>query len=141
MREEVFDFLREYGFSKEEIFGYHDNNSKIFYVNKKMVVYNFNFMESLGLSKEEIIELVRRNIFMVTVTKKKIEYMTNLYNNILNFNNNEIKEILLKFPKMYIINPLNVEKLIELYKSKDYSLKDIKNLIKINPEILGIQLD
>lgn len=138
MKEEVYQYLRNYGFTKEELRNFEKHNIKLYEIEILSVQYNFNFLEKHGLNKQEILELIRSNIYMITVNKKKLDYLERIYIEILNFNMYEIKELLFKYSDLYIVNPIKVEELINFYKNKSYSIEDIKRLITINPSILGM---
>lgn len=141
MREEVYQYLRNYGFTKEEVGEFEKHNVKLYEVEESTVRYNFDFLEKHNLNKIEILELIRKNIYMITVNKKKLDYLEKIYKEILNFDNLEIKELLLEYNDLYIVNPLKVEELIKFYKDKNYSIEDIKKLIKLTPNVLSIKLD
>lgn len=138
MEEEVYQYLRNYGFTKEELKDFEKHNIKLYEVEFLTVQYNFNFLEKHGLNKQGILDLIRNNIYMITVNKKKLDYLEKIYKEILNFNEDEIKELLLKYNDLYIVNPIKVEELINFYRNKNYSIEDIKRLIMINPNILGL---
>ena len=138
MEEEVYQYLRNYGFTKEELKDFEKHNIKLYEVEFLAVQYNFNFLEKHGLNKQGILDLIRNNIYMITVNKKKLDYLEKIYKEILNFNEDEIKELLLKYNDLYIVNPIKVEELINFYRNKNYSIEDIKRLIMINPNILGM---
>ena len=141
MEEEVYQYLRNYGFTKEEVNNFESHNTKLYEVQYLDVLYNFDFLEKCGLNKNEIIALIKNNIYMITVNKKKLDYLEKIYKETLNFNQDEIKELLLRYNDLYIVNPIKLEKLIEFYKNKNYSIEDIKKLIMINPNILGIEIE
>ena len=140
MEEEVYQYLRNYGFTKEEVNDFEKHNIKLYEVEFLSVQYNFHFLEKYGLSKEEILDLIRNNIYMITVNKRKLDYLEKIYKEVLIFNDDDIKELLFKYNDLYIVNPIKVEELIKFYRNKNYSIEDIKKLIIINPGILGIDL-
>ena len=67
MREEVYDYLREYGFSKEELTSFEKENENMFFTNLVEVNKNIDFLTNKRLIKEEIITVFRNNPFMITV--------------------------------------------------------------------------
>ena len=79
MREEVYDFLREYGFSKEEVHGFQDKNEKMFFTNLVEVNKNINFLLDKGLSKEEVIRVFREDPYMITVKNNRLEALDKIY--------------------------------------------------------------
>ena len=73
MIEEVYDYLREYGFTKEEVNKFEEENEKMFFTNLKEVQKNINFLQNKGLIKEEIMNIFKYNPFMITVKDNRLE--------------------------------------------------------------------
>ena len=141
MQEQVYDYLREYGFTKEEVNNIEEVNEKMFFTSKEIVFNNIKFLNNKGLSKEEIIKLVNNNPFMLTVGKNRLEYLDKIYLNILSLNNSELKNLIISNPDTYIASPIELEGIINYLKNNNYTNELIKQLIINNPSIVSIKLD
>ena len=53
---EVYEFLKEYGFTRDEIHYFQDENEKMFFTNLIEVNKNIDFLKNKGLNKEEIMQ-------------------------------------------------------------------------------------
>ena len=73
MIEEVYDFLREYGFTKEEVNYFEDENDDMYFTNLIEVNKNIDFLISKGLNKEEIMQVFRVDPFMITVKNNRLD--------------------------------------------------------------------
>ena len=141
MIEEVYDYLREYGFTKEELRTFEEKNYKLFGVNYSKVKDNINFLEGFNLSREDILKIVREDNYLLTLSNKKKEYLNKIYFNTLGFSREEVKNLLINNPDIYIDNPIMIEKTINYLMSEGYNINEIKNLIKENPKVLDIELE
>ena len=126
MKENIFDYLKDYGFEKEDIFSFQDINDNLFFVDISLVTTNINFFEDKELSKEEVIKVIKNNPFLLTIGSKKKELLDNIYYNI--FTKEELKNLIINYPDSYIVNPLELKELIDYIKNKGL---DIKEVIKI----------
>ena len=141
MQEQVYDYLREYGFTKEEVNNIEEVNEKMFFTSKEIVFSNIKFLTDKGLSKEEIIKLINNNPFMLTVGKNRLEYLDKIYLNILSLNNSELKNLIINNSDTYIASPIELEGIINYLKNNNYTNEGIKQLIINNPSIVSIKLD
>ena len=141
MQEQVYDYLREYGFTKEEVNNIEEVNEKMFFTSKEIVFSNIKFLTDKGLSKEEIIKLINNNPFMLTVGKNRLEYLDKIYLNILSLNNSELKNLIISNSDTYIVSPIELEGIINYLKNNNYTNEGIKQLIINNPSIVSIKLD
>lgn len=141
MQEQVYDYLREYGFTKEEVNNIEEINEKMFFTSKEIVFSNIKFLTDKGLSKEEIIKLINNNPFMLTVGKNRLEYLDKIYLNILSLNNDELKNLIISNSDTYIVSPIELEGIINYLKNNNYTNEGIKQLIINNPSIVSIKLD
>jgi len=135
MREEVYDFLREYGFSKEEVHGFQDKNEKMFFTNLVEVNKNINFLLDKGLSKEEVIKVFRADPYMITVKNNRLEALDKIYIDDLEFDKLLLKELIIKNPKTYIASPIELNKTIEYLKEHNCDIEYIKKFIMNNPQV------
>ena len=126
MREDIFGYLKEYGFSKEDIYSFQKENDKLYFVDITLVTNNIKFFENKGLSCIEIINAIKDNPYLLTIGSKKKEILDNIYNNI--FDKEELKKLIIKYPDTYIVNPLELEEKINYIKSNGLDIKE--NIIK-----------
>ena len=136
MRENIFDYLKEYGFITEDIYRLQDINDKLFFVDISFVEKNINFLESKGLSNNEVIKVVNNTPYLLTIGSKKKELLDNIYNNI--FTKEELKRLIIEYPITYIVNPLELQEVINYLKENNI---DIKQAILNNKEILNKTID
>ncbi|MBE6140899.1 MAG: hypothetical protein E7172_05145 [Firmicutes bacterium] len=141
MIEEVYDYLREYGFSKEEVNSFQDENEEMFFTNLEEIEKNINFLINKELSKEETLEVIRKDPYMLTVKNNRLDYLEKIYNDILKLNNVEIHKLMINNPDAYIISPIELEKIISYLKDNNYNIDKIKELILNNPETINLTLE
>ena len=79
MIEEVYDYLREYGFSKEEVNSFQDENEEMFFTNLEEIEKNINFLINKELSKEEILEVIKKDPYILTVKNNRLDYLEKIY--------------------------------------------------------------
>ena len=141
MPEEVYNYLTEYGFSNEELDNFEEENEKMFFSSIDVVKNNISFLEGLGLNKEDIINVFRLNPFMITVGNNRITALNKIYYEVLGFNNDDIKNLILKNADLYIASPIELEKNINYLKDKKCNIDMIKKFIMDNPKVVNAYLD
>ena len=141
MPEEVYNYLTEYGFSNEELDNFEEENDKMFFASIDIVKNNISFLEGLGLNKENIINILRINPFMITVGNNRITALNKIYYEVLGFNNDDIKSLILKNADLYIASPIELEKNINYLKDKKCNIDMIKKFIMNNPKVVNAYLD
>lgn len=141
MPEEVYNYLTEYGFSNEELDNFQEENEKMFFTSIDIVKNNISFLEGLGLNKEDIINVFRLNPFMITVGNNRITALNKIYYEVLGFNNEDIKSLILKNADLYIASPIELEKNINYLKDKKCNIDMIKKFIMDNPKVVNAYLD
>ena len=57
MKEEVYNYLREYGFTKEEVYSFEEENEKMFFTNLNEVNKNIDFLMNKRINKEEVMHV------------------------------------------------------------------------------------
>ena len=125
MKENIFDYLKEYGFEKEDIFSFQDINDNLFFVDISLVTTNIKFFEDKELSKEEVIKVIKNNPFLLTIGSKKKELLDNIYYNI--FTKEELKNLIINYNDSYIIKTLELKELIDYIKNKGLDIKELIN--------------
>ena len=139
MRENIFDYLKEYGFNKEDIYSFQNENDKLYFVDITLVTTNIKFLEDKGLSNKEVINVIKNNPYLLTIGSNKKNILDNIYNNL--FNKEELKNLIINYPNTYIINPLELEKIITYLSNNGYIKENIKELFLSNPNIINMNFN
>jgi len=138
MIEEVYDFLREYGFSKEEVNYFEDENEEMYFTNLVEVNKNIDFLINKGLNKEEIIKVFKFDPFMITVKNNRLEALDKIYLEDLKLNKDELKQLIINNPDTYIVSPIKLNKNIDYLKEHNCSINTIKDFFLNNPKLLSM---
>lgn len=141
MREEVYDYLREYGFTKEEVYSFEEENEKMFFTNLIEVSKNIDFLINKGLNKEEVMHVFRKNPFMITVKNNRLDALDKIYLEELSFTKEELKKIINDNPSTYTESHIELEKIIDRMKKLNCSVKTIKEILLENPKILDMTIN
>ena len=141
MIEEVYNYLRKYGFSKEELSYFEEINDNMYFTNLKEINKNIDFLTNKGLTKEEIIYIFKKNCFMITEKDNRLELLDNIYINELELNNNLLKELIINNPDTYSISPIELNKIINYLKENNFDKNKIINLIMKNPKIITLDYE
>lgn len=141
MREEVYDFLREYGFTKEEVNYFEDENEEMYFTNLVEVNKNIDFLINKGLNKEEIMQVFRADPFMITVKNNRLDMLDKIYLEDLKLNKDELKQLIIDNKDTYIASPIELNKCIEYLKEHNYTIEIIKNFLINNPQLVNMYLD
>jgi len=141
MQEEVYDYLREYGFTMEEVNGFQDKNEKMFFTNIHEITKNINYLSNKGLNKEEIIKVLRYNPYMLTVKNNRLDALDEIYLNKLKLNSEELKKLIITNPYTYIESPIELDRLIEYLKENKCTEETIKKFFIDNPKLLDMRID
>ena len=136
MKEEVFEYLIEYGFNKEDLEEFLKINDKLFFANLDNIKNNINFFKDKELTKDEIINIIKEECFLLTISNKKKELLDNIYYNI--FNKDELKNLIITYPPSYVVNPLELEEIINYIKDLGYN---IKSSIINNKDLLSYDIE
>lgn len=136
MRENVFEYLVDYGFNKDELSGFLKINEKLFFANLDNIKDNLTFLKNKELNDQEIIEVIKKECFLLTISLKKKELLDEIYYNI--FNKEELKQLIINYPTCYVVNPLELKELIDYIIEKGY---DLKNSIIKYPYILSYDIE
>lgn len=138
MREEVYDYLREYGFNIEELNYFEKENEKMFFTNLIEVNKNIDFLTSKGLIKEEIIYIFKNNPFMITVKNNRLEMLDKIYLEDLQFDKELLKKLIISNPDVYTVSPIELQKNIDYLKEHNCSIETIKKFIIDNPQVISV---
>ena len=142
MKNEIYEYLINYGFSKENLDRFEELNEDMYFVSLDKVEENINFFAGKGLNNKEIISLANINPFILTLSSKRKKAFDDIYINKLNLSNEEIKNLLNINNNIYTCSPLELDKIINyLNKDKNYSIDNIKKIILTNPNIINKKID
>ena len=133
MREEVYNYLHDYGFSAIEINEIEKKNENMYFTNISEVRKNLNFLEEKYLEIEDIIEIINSNPFMLTEKNNRLEAIDDIFG-ALNMDYE-------KNPKAYTLSPIELQKIIDYLESKNCNKKIIKDLIIKNPQIISMKFE
>ena len=138
MIEEVYDFLREYGFTKEEVNYFEDENDDMYFTNMVEVNKNIDFLINKGLNKEEIMQVFRVDPFMITVKNNRLEALDKIYIEDLRLNKDELKQLIIDNPDAYIVSVSELNKNIDYLKEHNYPIETIKKFFITNPQLISM---
>ena len=142
MKEEIYEYLIKYGFSKENLYRFEELNEDMYFVSLDKVRENINFFTGKGLNNKEIICLANINPFILTLSSKRKNAFEEIYISKLNLSNEEIKNLLNVNNNFYTCSPLELDKIINyLVNDKNYSIDYIKKIILTNPNIINKKID
>lgn len=141
MIEEVYNYLREFGFTKEEVNFFEDSNEKMFFTNINEVKKNISFLNNKNLTKEEVIQVFKKNPFMITVKDNRLNALDKIYLEELKFESNLLKELIINNPETYTLSPIELQKIIDYLKEHNYSIEVIRDFILKNPKIISMEFN
>ena len=142
MKDEVYEYLINYGFNKENLNTIEEENENIYFISLDKIKENIDFFSNKGLNSKEIINLINDNSFNLTLSSKRKNAFENIYVKKLKLSNEQIKYLLYINNNMFTCSPIELDKIINyLIKDKNYSLDDIRNIILTNPKIINKKLE
>ena len=141
MREEIYDYLHEYGFSAIDIDKIEKENEDMFYTDISEVRKNITFLEEKYLESEDIINIINDNPFMLTEKNNRLEALDDIYNGILSFDYESLKTLIKNNPEAYTISPIELNKIINHMKEIGYSKDIIKQFILKNSKVISMSYD
>ena len=140
MREDVYNYLHDYGFSSIDLDEIEQRNENMFYTNVSEVRKNITFLEEKYLDEEDIINIINENPFMLTEKNNRLEAIDKIYSE-LGFDYEALKQLIKNNPKAYTLSPIELNKIIDFLKSKNYNIDVIKKLIIQNPKVISMKYD
>ena len=141
MREEVYEFFKEYGFTRDEIHYFQDENEKMFFTNLIEVNKNIDFLKNKGLNKEEIMQVFRVDPYMITVKNNRLDALDKIYLEDLKLSKEELKNLIINNPDTYIVSVSELTKNINYLKEHNCTIETIKNFFITNPQLVSISPD
>ena len=140
MREEVYEYLHDYGFSAIEIDEIEKRNENIYFTSVEEVNKNIKFLEEKYLEQEDIINTINNNPFMLTEKNNRLEELEAIYAS-LNIDYESMIKIIKSNAKTYTISPVELLKIINYLKDKNCTTEVIRNLIINNPKVIGMKFE
>lgn len=140
MRDNIYEYLLDFGFNKDILNNIEDRNDKIYFAYLKEVKDNIEFLLNKGLNKEDIILIINNNPYMLTIARNRREYYDNIYINTLKFNREELINLIKNNNYIYVHSPIELEKIIN-YLLGYTNIENIKKMIIDNPNIINMKLD
>lgn len=140
MKEDVYQYLHDYGFSSIELDKIEDRNENIFFTSIKELRKNLTFLEEKYLELEDIINLVNDNPFMLTEKNNRLEEIEEIYARI-GFDSESLKKILRSNSRAYTLSPIELSKIIDFLKSRNCGYKEIREFFIKNPSVLSMKFD
>lgn len=141
MREEVYDYLYDYGFSSNDLDDILDGNEEMFFTNLDDVKKHISFLEEKGLESREIVDVINKNPYMLTDREVRFNKLDNIYYNELEMDTESLKGLIINNPRTYSINPAKLREIIDYMMELGYSKKEIREFILVNYNVVGMDLE
>ena len=141
MKEELYNYLREYGFTKEELSSFEETNEKMFFTNLIEVNKNIDFLKNKGLTKEEIMQVFKVDPYIITVKNNRLDALDKIYLEDLKLSKEELKQLIINNPDTYIVSVSELTKNINYLKEHNCTIETIKKFFITNPQLVSISPD
>ena len=112
MKDEVYEYLINYGFSKENLNTIEEENEDIYFISLDKIKENIDFFSNKGLNSKEIINLINDNSFNLTLSSKRKNAFEDIYVRQLKLSNEQIKYLLYINNNMFTCSPMELNKTI-----------------------------
>lgn len=141
MREEVYDYLYDYGFNSKDLDNMLDTNEELFFTNLIDVKKHISFLEEKGLESKDIINVINNNPFMLTDREVRFNKLDNIYYNELEMDAKSLKGLIINNPRTYSINPAKLREIIDYMMELGYSKKEIREFLLVNYNVIEMDLE
>ena len=141
MKEEVYEYLHDYGFSAIEIDKKKKRNENIYFTNVSEIRKNITFLEEKYLDSDDIINIINSNPFMLTEKNNRLEALDSIYNGMLGIDYESMVKLIKSNPEAYTSSPIELQKIIEFLKNNNYNNEKIKKIIIQNPKIVSMRFE
>ena len=138
MKEEIYEYLHDYGFSAIELDKMEKENEGMFFTDLTEIRKNITFLEEKYLETEDIINIINNNPFMLTEKNNRLDALDEIYNGKLLIDYESLKSIIKRNPEAYTSSPVELQKNIDYLKQKNCTVETIRNLIIKNPKIISM---
>ena len=141
MREEVYNYLHDYGFSAIELDKIEEENESMFFTSVSEVRKNITFLEEKYLEQEDIINIINSNPFMLTEKTNRLEALDGIYGNELNIDYESMIKLIKNNPETYTVSPVELQKIIDYMKMNGYNTEVIREFILKNHKVISMTAD
>ena len=138
MLEEVYEYLYDYGFDDSEIDAIENENEQMFFTDLEEVRKNIAFLEGKFLTQDDIIDVINSNPFMLTEKDNRLDALEEIYNCALEFDYESMIQLIKANPEAFTISPIELNKIIDYLKTKDYNIIEIKELFIKEPKLISM---
>ena len=141
MKEEVYEYLHDYGFSALELDKIEKENEEMFFTNISEVRKNITFLEEKYLETEDIINIINENPFMLTEKNNRLEALDEIYSGILKIDYESMIQLIKSNPEVYTVSPIELQKIINYLKEHNLSIDTVRELLMKNSKIISMDLE
>jgi len=141
MKEEVYEYLHDYGFSALELDKIEKENEEMFFTNISEVRKNITFLEEKYLKTEDIINIINENPFMLTEKNNRLEALDEIYSGILKIDYESMIQLIKSNPEVYTVSPIELQKIINYLKEHNLSIDTVRELLMKNSKIISMDLE
>ena len=138
MKEEVYEYLHDYGFSSIDLDKIEDENEEMYFTSIKEIKKNITFLEEKYLESGDIINVINNNPFMLTEKNNRLEALEDIYNGILKIDYESMKKLIKNNPETYTISPIELQKIIDYMKEQGYTIEIIREFILKNSKVISM---
>lgn len=137
MLEEVHDYLKEYGFSENDIKAIEKNNDDIFFISLEELIDRMMYLDSKEIEKNVIIKIINDNPAILNVSGSEISEIDDLFIDELKFDLFELSQLIVKKPTLYNIGLEKIRKIINILYAKGIDENDIKTILLNNIDMFS----
>ena len=138
MRNDVYAFLINFGFTREDSDYFQRENEEIYKLTLEKLIKNIAFLYSKDLTKEEIIFVFKKDPHMLLSADDILEELDKVYYGELMLSKDELYQLFINNPEIYTQSPVQQKYIIDYLKSKNYSKSVIKHWILANHKVLNM---
>jgi len=138
MKEEVYEYLHDYGFSSIDLDKIEDENEEMYFTSIKEIKKNITFLEEKYLESGDIINVINNNPFMLTEKNNRLESLDNIYSGVLGIDYESMKELIKNNPETYTISPVELQGIIDYMKELGYNKEIIREFILKNNKVINM---
>ena len=137
MKEEVYWFLKDFGFSDKDIMKMEQKNNKCYLITVSHTEKIISFLEDKYLGFGDIYDIILGNPFILTTSMEDIEELDDIYSN-LGIDYESLIELCQKNDQMYTADPVQVQGIIDYLKSCGLDRKGIREYIYNHSDVIGM---
>lgn len=141
MKEEVYQYLHDYGFSAIDLDKIENENEEMFFTTIKEVRKNITFLEEKHLESSDIINIINDNPFMLTEKNNRLEALDGIYSKTLGIDYESMKELMKTNSETYTVSPIELQGIIDYMKEQGYSKETIREFILKNNKVISMSVE